>query len=752
MTAVEWEAIGAWPVRVLIAGGLVLLAGRIVVSLFRQPARRAWVGTATVIAALLAIPVGVLPGWLRITVPQRQTATAVPVAVAEPTAPPVAPAADVTLARRAALAELLARNWQQMAAQPAELPPHEGAAPVAPTPPPATPARAIELPQPSEVTTTPFPWLAVAAGTYAMIAGLLIVRLLVGHFVLARLWRRARPAPAWAEAVFRRLADRACPAARLRVSARPVGPVCFGILRPRVLVPASLLVAGDGPGLRAVFAHELAHLNRHDPLAGWLHGLGRAAYFVFPWVAGLRREVRVAQECLADAAAAHQAAGPAEYAELLIRMARSRPAPLGAAGARGPSSELYRRVTMLLRSPDSERRCPRRWALAVGGGLTALAVLAAGLSVQPRPATAAEPEKVEPAKKEADRKDVKKDDAKKDVRKETKDEAKKDEKADPFKDVLDKLRKDLKDDPETLKRVEDMIKDAQKGIPPAVDPGKGPPPLPFNPPAIPLLPGVDADKELEMMQKMLQQQLEMMQKQLQAGGGFRVGGGFAGPGAPRLWTPVGPASRARLGIHVQPPSDVLSSQLDLPPGQGLVCADVPANSVAGKAGVKPHDILLEVGGKAVSSNMLEFQKLLKDVKPDTPVDVVVMRKGKKETIKGVKLPEAKAPEMPDFPGLPDFQPLFPPQPPGAARVPAPGGDIPIGPGETARVEQVNDAFTVFYAKNGVKVTIAGTKDGGTPKAESIEVDDNGKTTRAESIDKLPKEYQDLAKNALKAVK
>jgi hypothetical protein len=65
---------------------------------------------------------------------------------------------------------------------------------------------------------------------------------------------------------------------------------------------------------------------------------------------------------------------------------------------------------------------------------------------------------------------------------------------------------------------------------------------------------------------------------------------------------------------------------------------------------------------------------------------------------------------------------------------------------------VNDAFTVFYSKGTVKVTIAGTKEGGTAKAESIEVDDNGKTHKAESIDKLPKEYQDMAKNALKAVK
>ena len=87
----------------------------------------------------------------------------------------------------------------------------------------------------------------------------------------------------------------------------------------------------------------------------------------------------------------------------------------------------------------------------------------------------------------------------------------------------------------------------------------------------------------------------------------------------------------------------------------------------------------------------------------------------------------------------------------AARPGAKAG-VAVGPGETARVEQVNDAFTVFYAKNGVKVTIAGTKEGGVPKAESIEVDDNGKTTKAESIDKLPKAYQDMAKNALKAVK
>ena len=192
--------------------------------------------------------------------------------------------------------------------------------------------------------------------TYGLIAAGLLLRLVGGHWVLARVWRKAHPARNGPTSLFRRLAASACPRAELLVSARPVGPVCFGVLRPRVLVPAGVLAAGDGPAVRAVFAHELAHLGRRDPLAGWLLGLARAAYFVCPWLAGLRREVRVAQECLADADAARQAAGPADYAELLIRMARSRPAPLGAAGARGPSSELYRRVTMLLRNPGGVER------------------------------------------------------------------------------------------------------------------------------------------------------------------------------------------------------------------------------------------------------------------------------------------------------------------------------------------------------------------------------------------------------------
>jgi len=723
--SVLWEAIEYWPVRAALAGGGILLAGRLLLVVTRQPARRALIGTATVAAALLVIPLSMLPGWLPVHVAAR------------------APATD-SLVRAADSEPSIAGSF---ALHISEASPEPTAATLA-----NAPAAAAVQPPPSESVATPAPatwsvnWWSIAMVGYGAAVGLLVVRLAMGQVALSRLWRAARPVPDWAEQVFRELAAPVCPRARLGACGHASGPVCFGVFRPRVLVPASLLAAGDGPELRAVLAHELGHLRRRDPLAGWFLGLARAVYFVWPWLAGLRREVRLAQEYLADADAA-RTTGPADYAEMLIRMTRARPAPLGAAAVRGSSSELYRRVTMVLRTSGRvEGRCPRRWAMAVGGGLTALAIAAAGLYVQPRPAVAAEPDK-----KEADKPAAK---------------------PDMLKEALDKLKKDLGDNPEAVKQLDELIKSLKEGKfgrPVAVPvPGVGhdapplpqPPPLP-PPPRFGRIDRPDLDKEFDQAQEMIRQYLEQMTAQLRAGGlqgnGFMVGPG----GALRTFGTGG----GRLGIRVEKPSDVLAAQLELPLGQGLVCMDVPADSPAGKAGIKPNDILLEVAGKSVPSNRDEFVRALKNVKPDTAVDVVVLRKGKKETLKGVKLPEAK--EIPDFPALPrfDFGELQGPGVIVAPPLPVPAGDLPalpragrnagvvVGPGETARVEQVNDAFTVFYSKDGVKVTISGFKDAdGVAKAESIEIESDGKTTKAESIDKLPKEFQDLARKAMKAIK
>jgi len=112
------------------------------------------------------------------------------------------------------------------------------------------------------------------------------------------------------------------------------------------------------------------------------------------------------------------------------------------------------------------------------------------------------------------------------------------------------------------------------------------------------------------------------------------------PGGERPRT--GPApGQGRLGVFVDRPSDVLVEQLSLKKDQGLVVQEVRPDSPAAKAGLKQYDILLEVGGKPIPSEVGEFTRMLGDVKADTPVDLVILRKGKQETIKGVTLPEAR---------------------------------------------------------------------------------------------------------------
>jgi len=106
--------------------------------------------------------------------------------------------------------------------------------------------------------------------------------------------------------------------------------------------------------------------------------------------------------------------------------------------------------------------------------------------------------------------------------------------------------------------------------------------------------------------------------------------------------PSGQHSESRLGVLLKEPSTTLVDQLDLPKGQGIVIEEVSFDSAAAKAGLKSNDILLELNGKNVSNNVADVVKMIHEIKANTPVDAVVLRKGTRETIKGISLPEAQA--------------------------------------------------------------------------------------------------------------
>jgi hypothetical protein len=262
-----------------------------------------------------------------------------------------------------------------------------------------------------------------------------------------------------------------------------------------------------------------------------------------------------------------------------------------------------------------------------------------------------------------------------------------------------------------------------------------------------LPPGISAE-QAKRMHKEMQKTMEMM-RQAMPGGGFGAFPDGMPQGFP--FNPFGGVEEGRLGVQLQKPSETLVDQLDLPKGQGLVIDEVERDSAAGKAGVRAHDILLEVNGKAVPSNSQELAKLLGEIKPNTPVDVVVLRKGKRETIKGVTLPEAKKtpaggfkfPAIPPLGGGGAFGP-------GAFPAPAMPAMGPFGFGGGKGVMTVTfrtaDRFTTRHEEGSLIITVTGTVADGKAKVNEIHIQDGAVIEKAESVDAVPERYRDKVKN------
>jgi membrane-associated protease RseP (regulator of RpoE activity) len=544
--------------------------------------------------------------------------------------------------------------------------------------------------------------------TYLAGAALLLGRWLLGYGALLRLLCNAEEASADISQLLREMsaragADPAGAAPRLLLSRQVQTPFSCGICRPTVVIPVRLCEPGSEQALRWVFAHELTHLRRRDAWTCLLLALAQLVYWYVPWYWWLRRRVRLCQEYMADAAAAALTGPVEEYAQFLLRLAAAPRAPVGATGVVGHRSDLFRRVTMLLQNPVRvENRCPAFWSLATAGALLTAAVLVAGVGLS---AQAAPP---------ADKGDL----------------------------VALVPVPEKNDDKKT---------EPKKDEPKKPEPGKAAP-LPPTPPEIPLPPGLDKDqaaefrKRIEMMRKEAEETLRRNQGQFQFGG-------FPGQDS------------GRLGVLAQTPSSTLIEQLDLPKGQGLVIDQVHENSPAAKAGLKPNDILLEFNGKPVPNSVHEFAaKLLDDIKPDTKVDVVVLRKGKKETLKGLVVPEKpKAPPGFAFPqGGVNIQ-LLPVLPPPGGLLPAPapprlplpppgsnvGGGFPaIGGGVVTSITRTDDEFTSRQQDGGLIITVTGKIDDGKARVGEISIHDGREAKKYAKTDEVPEQYRDKVKKLL----
>jgi beta-lactamase regulating signal transducer with metallopeptidase domain len=235
-------------------------------------------------------------------------------------------------------------------------------------------------------------WVATAA---LLGAGLGVLRLALGLGAVARWRRRSRPVR---DAALLRLAEglRTALGCRRPVAVRESDevtvPATAGWLRPLVLLPADWRAWGEGD-LRAVLAHELAHVSRSDYLAGLLARLGVALHFYNPLAHWLAGRLRLEQELAADALGARLAGGRGPYLRALARLALrrdERPARPGRVFL-SAGGTLDRRIQMLRTRTSWPERTPSWPGRAAAGLLLAAALGVSGLRGLAPPAEAAPP-------------------------------------------------------------------------------------------------------------------------------------------------------------------------------------------------------------------------------------------------------------------------------------------------------------------------------------------------------------------------
>jgi beta-lactamase regulating signal transducer with metallopeptidase domain len=93
-----------------------------------------------------------------------------------------------------------------------------------------------------------------------------------------------------------------------------------GVVAPRILLPAAWR-NWPAEKLRAVLAHERAHIVRRDLLVALLAQVNRAVFWFHPVAWWLERTLAVNAEHACDETAAREIGEPRRYAEVLLEMA-----------------------------------------------------------------------------------------------------------------------------------------------------------------------------------------------------------------------------------------------------------------------------------------------------------------------------------------------------------------------------------------------------------------------------------------------
>jgi beta-lactamase regulating signal transducer with metallopeptidase domain/HEAT repeat protein len=209
------------------------------------------------------------------------------------------------------------------------------------------------------------PWL-VAFWLFGVVV--LSLRVIGGYVRARRLVRLGTAAVATEiAAAAARIAHRLRVTSTVRVleSVRAQVPMVIGLLRPVVLMPASLLTGLTMQQIEAILAHELAHVRRYDYAINLVQTVIETFFFYHPAMWWLSRRLRDEREQACDELAVAQCGGdPIFYSRVLLTVEEWRRERIAFAPA-ATGGSLSLRIRKLIGEDDRKLDVGPRWFAGV---------------------------------------------------------------------------------------------------------------------------------------------------------------------------------------------------------------------------------------------------------------------------------------------------------------------------------------------------------------------------------------------------
>jgi beta-lactamase regulating signal transducer with metallopeptidase domain len=231
------------------------------------------------------------------------------------------------------------------------------------------------------------PWPLLLVGLYCLVAALLLGRFVLGLVLSRRLRRASRPVEderltLWlrSEALKAGLGKPPCIAESAALSV----PVTLGVFRPVVLFPDGWNEWSETQ-MRAVLAHELSHVARHDAFTQMLSRIHRAVFWFSPLSWWLDRALVDLAEQASDDAALRAGTDRARYAEVLLQFFRALRTARGRVRWQAVSMAQGARSARRLERILSESRLSRRLGQTAVAAVVLLVVPLVGLAAAVQP-------------------------------------------------------------------------------------------------------------------------------------------------------------------------------------------------------------------------------------------------------------------------------------------------------------------------------------------------------------------------------